>query len=116
MVCEATRHHGVDRYQSITTLGVATESTGESFIYLETSWSDVDQSFYSSVSIEIPLSSRRRGLRLRVVLGFRTTGWNSNIFAHPSIQISQFATIRTKRHMGSRHFSRKRTATSWTFR
>lgn len=39
MVCEATRHHGVERYQSITTLGVATESTGESFI----SWKRLGQ-------------------------------------------------------------------------
>ena len=44
MLWDANGHHGVARYQSIATLGVATESTGVSFIYLDESRSGVDQS------------------------------------------------------------------------
>lgn len=47
---EARRHQGVERNQSIATLGVATESKGESFIYLDMSWSEVDQIKHSDVN------------------------------------------------------------------
>ena len=47
---EAKRHQGVERNQSIATLGVATESKGESFIYLDMSWSEVDQIKHSDVN------------------------------------------------------------------
>lgn len=47
---EAKRHQGVERNQSIATLGVATESKGESFIYLDMSWSEVDQKIHSDVN------------------------------------------------------------------
>ena len=44
---DAKRHHGAERNQSIETLGVATESKRESFIYLDMSWSEVDQRIHS---------------------------------------------------------------------
>ena len=116
MHCEAKRHHGAVRYQSIATLGVATESTGESFISLDTSWSNVERRSHSAISIEIPLPSRSRWLGIGVVLWFRTTCWHTDLFAHPAMQISQFATIRTKRHMGSSDLSRKGTAAGRAFR
>ena len=47
---DAKRHQGVERNQSIATLGVATESKRESFIYLDMSWSEVDQRIYSNVN------------------------------------------------------------------
>lgn len=47
---EARRHQGVERNQSIATLGVATESNGESFIYLDMSCSEVNQRIYSDIN------------------------------------------------------------------
>ena len=112
---EANRHHGVERYQSMVTFGMATESTGESFIFLDASGSDVNQGSWSVVSIEIPLPRRRRQFWLWVVLGFRTPRRYANLLAHPVIQIRQFTTIGTKRHVRSCHVRRKGTATGRAF-
>lgn len=112
---EANRHHGVERYQSMVTFGIATESTGESFIYLDASGSEVNQGSWSVVSIEIPLPSRWRRFWLRVVLGFGTPRRYANLLAHPVVQIRQFTTIGTKRHMRSCRIRRKGTATSRAF-
>ncbi len=71
---------------------------------------------FIQISIEIPLPRCRRWFGLGVVLWFRTTCWNSNLLAHPTIQVRQFATIRAKRHVSGSHVSRKRTAASGAFR
>ena len=62
---DAKRHQGVERNQSIATLGVATESKRESFIYLDMSWAEVDQRIYSDVNrnsiAALPAVVRARG-------------------------------------------------------
>ena len=67
-------------------------------------------------SIKIPLPSGRWWFWFGIVLRFRATRRHADFFAHPSVQIHQFASIGTKRHVGRCKIRCKRTVASRAFR